>query len=77
MAGSYLHAVNDDGQLRNHTITIAVENVGDAWETLVEFYGMVWYLANGDPDIVETARQSYRLGIEISPGIDYNDGGGS
>ncbi len=74
MAGSYLHAVNGDGQLRSpRHITIAVENIGDAWETLEEFYGMVWYLAAGDPALVELARQSYVGGIAMSPGIESED----
>lgn len=69
MAGSYNHAITDDGRLRNwQTMTIATETQGDAYETIEEFYGMVWYLAGGDADRVEEARQHYEAGIAISPG---------
>jgi hypothetical protein len=71
MAGSYNHAVDDQGRLRNpENMTIATETQGDAYETIEEFYGMVWYLANGDPAVVEQARANYREGIEMSPGIE-------
>jgi len=69
MAGSYKHAVNDDGRLRNgRYMLIATETHGDAYETIEEFYGMVWYLAGGDPLRVEDARQHWAEGIELSPG---------
>lgn len=69
MAGSYLHAVDGDGRLvRPSHIGIACENLGDAYETIEEFYGMVWWLADGDAELVERARQSYERGIELSPG---------
>ena len=70
MAGSYNHAVDDQGRLwaPSH-MGIAAENLGDAYETIEEFYGMVWYLANGDPARVEEARQNYQRGLELSPGI--------
>lgn len=69
MAGSYNHAVDDGGRLRNgENMTIATETQGDAYETIEEFYGMVWFLANGDPARVEEARQNYEQGIELSPG---------
>jgi len=72
MAGSYSHATTDSGQLRNWlTMGIATETQGDAWETIEEFYGMVWFLADGDAERVEEARQRYRDGIELSPG--YQD----
>ena len=70
MAGSYEHAVTDDGKLRTVSIGIAIENEGDAYETLEEFYGMVWYLANGNAARVEEARVNYRQGIEMSPGME-------
>lgn len=70
MAGSYNHAVEDDGRLRSpSTMTIATETQGDAYETIEEFYGMVWYLAGGDPEKVEEARRNYQQGIEMSPGV--------
>lgn len=69
MAGSFLHAVSDQGQLRNRRrMTIATETQGDAYETIEEFFGMVWYLANGDPQRVEEARQHYKDGLLRSPG---------
>jgi hypothetical protein len=69
MAGSYRHAVDDDGKL--HTgegMLIATETQGDAYETIEEMYGMIWYLANGDADLVEEARVNWQVGIERSPG---------
>jgi hypothetical protein len=69
MAGSYLHAVTNSGKLRrSQDIGIAVENLGDAYETLEEFYGMVWFLAGGDAEKVEEARLRYREGLTMSPG---------
>lgn len=69
MAGSYNHAVTDDGRLRNwKTMTIATETQGDAYETIEEFYGMVWFLAQGDAGRVEEARRRYQEGIDMSPG---------
>jgi hypothetical protein len=69
MAGSYKHAVNDAGQLRNwRNMTIATETQGDAYETIKEMYGMIWFLAQGDPERVERARRDYVLGIDLSPG---------
>jgi hypothetical protein len=69
MAGSYRHATDDQGRLRNwRTMTIATETQGDAYETIEELFGMVWYLAEGDADRVEQARQNYLAGIERSPG---------
>ena len=69
MAGSYNHAVDDAGRLRNwRTMTIATETQGDAYETIEEMFGMIWYLAAGDPTRVEEARQNYPAGISMSPG---------
>lgn len=69
MAGSYNHAVDDQGRLRNwRTMTIATETQGDAYETIEEFYGMVWFLADGDADRVEEARRRYQEGLAMSPG---------
>jgi hypothetical protein len=71
MAGSYNHAVTDDGRLRNwQTMTIATETQGDAYETIEEMFGMIWLLADGEPDRVEWARQNYQRGINhFSPGV--------
>lgn len=69
MAGSYLHAVNSLGQLSNTVMmTVATETQGDAYETIEEMYGMIWYLANGDAEKVEEARQRYLEGLRLSPG---------
>jgi hypothetical protein len=69
MAGSYNHTVTNRGLLRNNKSFIdMIENLGDAYETIEEFYGMVWFLAQGDADRVEEARQRYKEGIEMSPG---------
>lgn len=74
MAGSYFHAVNQHGQLHNvHNMAqIATETQGDAYETIEELYGMIWFLAVGDPKLVEYARKSYKRGIdEFSPGVEH------
>lgn len=70
MAGSYKHATTEDGKLRNsETMTIATETQGDAYETIEEMYGMIWYLAKGDPSKVEEARVHYDVGVDMySPG---------
>lgn len=69
MAGSYRHATTPKGKLRNpKTMIYATENVGDAYETIEEMYGMIWYLAHGEAALVEGARKNYKVGIEWSPG---------
>lgn len=70
MAGSYSHATTDDGRLRNEsTMPIATETQGDAYETIEEMYGMIWFLAAGNANAVEEARQQYKAGLEMSPGV--------
>ena len=80
MAGSYKHTVNDDGTFRGVDL---LDHLGDADEALEELYGMVRYLADqlaqqyaGDAqreaetvDLVEEARQSYKLGLDRLPGV--------
>ena len=78
MAGSYSHATTDDGRLRNtESMGIATETQGDAYETIEEMYGMIWFLAaritpHEDPEVmaalVENARVNYKRGLELSPG---------
>lgn len=70
MAGSYRHATTKNGKLRNNeTFTDMVENLGDAYETVEEMYGMIWWLADGNAEMVEQARQNYLAGItQKSPG---------
>jgi len=71
MAGSYNHAVNDEGKLRSpRHMTIATETQGDAYETIQEMYGMIWLLAKGNYRDVEFARKNYLVGIFVSPGIE-------
>lgn len=81
MAGSYNHAVdhNGDGQLYcNEDFVQMVENLGDAYETVQEMYGMIWWLAKnieqtrGVPAsvMVEFARKYYKEGLAASPGTD-------
>jgi hypothetical protein len=80
MAGSYNHAVADDGQLLcNDDFTGMVENLGDAYETVEEMYGMIWWLAAGysmhltdmpAEKLIEHARRGYKDGLMESPGTD-------
>lgn len=80
MAGSYLHAVDSQGRLLHSTnMGSATENGGDAYETIEEMYGMIWWLADvasrgsriGDRPsrLVALARDEYRTGIARSPGL--------
>ena len=74
MAGSYIHATDYRARLRNpETMSIATETQGDAYETIEELFGMVWYLADGNPHRVEEARQRYLDGIALSPGKQPSD----
>lgn len=77
MAGSYGHAVADDGQLLvNEHFVEMVENLGDAYETVQQMYGMIWWLADrlaetqqADPAaLVRAAADNHRHGLEQSPG---------
>ena len=83
MAGSYKHCVAEDGQLyRNEDFVEMIENLGDAYEAVEEMYGMIWLLAtewsrdsenSPQPDpgsLVEYARERYRAGLVVSPGVD-------
>lgn len=70
MAGSYKHATTKSGKLREpFDMVRMLENGGDVWEALEEMYGMIWWLADGDSLVVESARQNYQGGIKMSPGI--------
>lgn len=64
MAGSYGHVVNDKGQFIGAEL---LENVGDMQEAAEEMYGMIWYLANGDPKKVAEAEKNYKRGLDRSP----------
>lgn len=79
MAGSYEHAVNDDGSLRDpgDLFREGVENLGDAYEVVEELYGMVWFLARqlelpmpprmSKESWVDLAKKNYSRGVELSP----------
>lgn len=71
MAGSYSHVVNDAGQLigqkRMHGM-LDYSDTGDVYEAIEEMFGMIWYLANGDPVMVEEARRLWEIGLVRSPG---------
>lgn len=70
MAGSHLHALPERGQLlAPEPLRDALETQGDVYEAVEEFYGMVWFLAGGDPAKVEEAQRNYRPGLDLSPGV--------
>lgn len=48
MAGSYNHCVDKEtGKLYvNEDLIQMVENLGDAYESIEEMYGMIWWLAS-------------------------------
>lgn len=47
MAGSWQHMTTPKGKLRSNTTFVQmIENLGDAYETAEDCYGMVWWLAN-------------------------------
>lgn len=47
MAGSYNHATNDDGSLRDPLdMRTMLENAGACYEAIEEMYGMIWFLAS-------------------------------
>lgn len=74
MAGSYRHAVDHLGRLTNfEEMTIAIETQGDAYETIEEMYGMIWWLAEGNSERVEEARQRWADGLAMSPGRQPDD----
>lgn len=72
MAGSYGHIVQKDGNLRsNLEVARSLETGGDAFETVEEMYGMIWFLAATyaykDPKAaVEDARKQYREGLRMA-----------
>jgi len=82
MAGSYNHATNDDGSLRDPLdMASMLDTGGDVYEAIEEMYGMIWWLAQTiiSPGIaglakgatakefVEMAEKKYRTGILLSP----------
>lgn len=68
MAGSYLHVVNKHGALRTQAqINNSLENGGDIVEAIEEMYGMLWFLAAGNPELIELARVNWQVGYSMSP----------
>lgn len=65
MAGSYGHITNDKGQFIGVEL---LENGGDIYEACEELYGMIWYLAQGNPIKVREAEKYYQDGLDVSPG---------
>lgn len=53
----YLDITDADGRL------VAGED-----EITRQLYGMIWYLAQGNPALVEDARQRWKVGMSMSPG---------
>ena len=75
MAGSWNHALDDDGSLLDsEDLAGMLENGGDVWEFAEQVYGMVWVLASTisttvelDPeDIIESARENYKQGLKFA-----------
>lgn len=78
MAGSWHHAIDEQGRLLNSfELSDMLENGGDVHEFAEEVYGMVYYLAGrliahepgGLESLIEEARMNYREGISVSPGL--------
>ena len=81
MAGSYRHATTAQGRFRNNeTFCQMVENLGDAYETAEEMFGMIWWLADyaaselaGTPEdlvrlrkgLVRGAEENYKVGLKL------------
>ena len=75
MAGSWNHAIDDDGSLlESEDLAGMLENGGDVWEFAEQAYGMVWLLARMisttvelDPEvIIESARENYKQGLKFA-----------
>ena len=71
MAGSWNHAIDDDGSLlESEDLAGMLENGGDVWE----FAGMVWLLASlvsenvkvEPEDVIEMARENYKQGLKFA-----------
>lgn len=85
MAGSYNHIVTDQGNLvSNERFTQMIENLGDAYETVEEMYGMLWLLSSlvtpdpqGRIEWVEWAQDNYKVGLTIAKQANRKESGGS
>lgn len=80
MAGSYLHVTTHAGNLRsNEGFVNHIENLGDAYEAVEEMYGMIWWMALNSTetesmppeDVVELARQNYKVGLKEAKEYEY------
>ena len=80
MAGSYRHVVTrKKGKLRERRDLLGMleTSSGDVYEAVEEMYGMIWLLADAiavetgqeTKNVVEEARKTYTLGLELSPGV--------
>jgi hypothetical protein len=60
MAGSWRHMTTKTGQLRNNAdFCSMIENLGDAYETAEECYGMIWWLAGMLVDLTGPSGVTY------------------
>lgn len=75
MAGSYNHITTEQGDLGSFEMfSDMIDHLGDAYETVEEMYGMIWFMAHMAPeagalspeDLVEQARQGHALGLELA-----------
>lgn len=84
MAGSWNHTVDrETGKLLSNVDLVGMlENGGDVYEYAEEVYGMVWWLADRlslqlpgktAAGWIEEARQNYRQGLALSPGVAEED----
>ncbi len=80
MAGSYRHIIGRTGKfLNNENFVQMIENLGDAYETAEECYGMIWWLANAmaerGPGVQagSPSRQAV-LGIVAQAQVNHKDG---
>jgi hypothetical protein len=82
VAGSYSHAVTEEGKLRSDfDLLDMMDTTGDLVECITEMYGMIWWLAEYagkhlkvSPELmVEQAHGNYHIGLARSPGIEPED----
>lgn len=66
MAGGWSSITTDDGKFRSETFWNMIDNLGDAWESAEQCYGMVWYLAHQLAEIGDsTGEPSREVVLEI------------